>query len=138
MFDTTLSSMTLLGTALALILFICSTHSQQCQCAGGDRSEWDSRWTLRGPLGHGLLPGYALRPASNWCLAISYSSLSHHLMDLVGNATEYSPEYIAYGLDTASHGNCVSEDCLTINIIRSRGSGEDLPILVSSQKYRLG
>lgn len=47
------------------------------------------------------------------------------------NATEYGPECIGYGLDTESQGNYVSEDCLTINVVRSRGSGEGLPVLVS-------
>lgn len=46
------------------------------------------------------------------------------------NATEYGPECIGYGLDTESQGNYVSEDCLTINVVRSRGSGEGLPVVV--------
>lgn len=47
------------------------------------------------------------------------------------NATEYGPECIGYGLDTESQGNYVSEDCLTINVVRSRGSGEGLPVVVN-------
>lgn len=46
------------------------------------------------------------------------------------NATEYSPECIGYGMDTWSQGNYVSEDCLTLNVVRTRGSGEKLPVLV--------
>lgn len=50
------------------------------------------------------------------------------------NATEYGPECIGYGLDTESQGNYVSEDCLTINVVRSRGSGQSLPVVVSSAR----
>lgn len=48
------------------------------------------------------------------------------------NATEYSPQCIGYGMDTWSQGNYVSEDCLTLNVIRTSGaSSEDkLPVLV--------
>jgi triacylglycerol lipase len=46
------------------------------------------------------------------------------------NATEYGPECFGYGLDTESQGNYVSEDCLTLNVVRSRGSGDKLPVLV--------
>lgn len=46
------------------------------------------------------------------------------------NATEYSPQCIGYGMDTWSQGNYVSEDCLTLNVIRSTGSGNGLPVLV--------
>lgn len=45
------------------------------------------------------------------------------------NATEYGPECIGYGLDTESQGNYVSEDCLTINVVRSHGSGDNLPVV---------
>ncbi|KAJ5733852.1 hypothetical protein N7493_002638 [Penicillium malachiteum] len=34
------------------------------------------------------------------------------------NATEYSPECIGYGSDTWVLGNIISEDCLTINVVR--------------------
>jgi len=33
-------------------------------------------------------------------------------------------------LDTESQGNYVSEDCLTINVVRSHGSGDNLPVVV--------
>ncbi|KAK5175894.1 uncharacterized protein LTR77_001034 [Saxophila tyrrhenica] len=46
------------------------------------------------------------------------------------NATEYGPECFGYGRDTWSQGNYVSEDCLTLNVVRSRGSGDRLPVLV--------
>jgi carboxylesterase type B len=46
------------------------------------------------------------------------------------NATEYSPECIGYGKDTWSQGNYVSEDCLTLNVIKPAGSCEKLPVLV--------
>lgn len=46
------------------------------------------------------------------------------------NATEYSPQCIGYGMDTWSQGNYISEDCLTLNVIRSTGSGNGLPVLV--------
>lgn len=46
------------------------------------------------------------------------------------NATEFGPECIGYGLDTESQGNYVSEDCLTVNVVRSRGSGNNLPVVV--------
>ncbi|KAK3115737.1 hypothetical protein LTR53_004608, partial [Teratosphaeriaceae sp. CCFEE 6253] len=45
------------------------------------------------------------------------------------NATEYGPECIGYGLDTESQGNYVSEDCLTLNVVRSRGSSDSLPVV---------
>lgn len=45
------------------------------------------------------------------------------------NATEYSPQCIGYGMDTWSQGNYVSEDCLTLNVIRSTGSGQGLPVV---------
>ncbi|KAF2769967.1 alpha/beta-hydrolase [Teratosphaeria nubilosa] len=48
----------------------------------------------------------------------------------VRNATQYGPECIGYGLDTESQGNYVSEDCLTLNVICSRGAGDKLPVLV--------
>jgi carboxylesterase type B len=47
------------------------------------------------------------------------------------NATQYGYECFGYGLDTESQGNYVSEDCLTLNVVRSRGSGDNLPVLVS-------
>ena len=48
------------------------------------------------------------------------------------NATEYSPQCIGYGMDTWSQGNYVSEDCLTLNVIRTGGTseGEKLPVMV--------
>ncbi|KAK6000930.1 hypothetical protein QM012_003013 [Aureobasidium pullulans] len=46
------------------------------------------------------------------------------------NATQYSPECIGYGRDTWSQGNYVSEDCLTLNVIKPAGSCESLPVLV--------
>ncbi|KAG9856319.1 carboxylesterase family protein, partial [Aureobasidium melanogenum] len=46
------------------------------------------------------------------------------------NATQYSPECIGYGRDTWSQGNYVSEDCLTLNVIKPAGSCQGLPVLV--------
>jgi len=48
------------------------------------------------------------------------------------NATEYSPQCIGYGMDTWSQGNYVSEDCLTLNVVRTAGAseGDKLPVLV--------
>lgn len=50
------------------------------------------------------------------------------------NATEYSPECIGYGSDTWLLGNIVSEDCLTLNVIRPAGVDTDadtkLPVLL--------
>ena len=46
------------------------------------------------------------------------------------NATGYGPGCIGYGLDTDSQRDYVSEDCLTINVVRSRGSGEGFPVVV--------
>lgn len=48
------------------------------------------------------------------------------------NATEFGYQCIGYGRDTWSQGNYVSEDCLTLNVVKSRGSGEGLPVLVSN------
>ncbi|POM57384.1 Triacylglycerol Lipase, partial [Phytophthora palmivora] len=46
------------------------------------------------------------------------------------NATEYSPECYGYGSDQWVLGNVVSEDCLTINVVRPSGvsKGADLPV----------
>jgi carboxylesterase type B len=46
------------------------------------------------------------------------------------NATAYSPECIGYGSDTWVLGNYVSEDCLTVNVIRPEGvaPGANLPV----------
>ncbi|KAF2169199.1 hypothetical protein M409DRAFT_64945 [Zasmidium cellare ATCC 36951] len=46
------------------------------------------------------------------------------------NATEYGYECIGYGRDTWSQGNYVSEDCLTLNVVRPKDAGEGLPVLV--------
>ncbi|KAK8016798.1 carboxylesterase family protein [Apiospora rasikravindrae] len=45
--------------------------------------------------------------------------------DGLRNATEYSPQCFGYGSDTWVLGNYVSEDCLTINVIRPHGVGKD-------------
>jgi len=44
------------------------------------------------------------------------------------NATEYSPQCIGYGADTWVLGNYVSEDCLTLNIVRPHGNHQNLPV----------
>ncbi|KAK9777706.1 putative Carboxylic ester hydrolase [Seiridium cardinale] len=46
------------------------------------------------------------------------------------NATAYSPECYGYGGDTWILGNIISEDCLTLNVIRPSGINEtaDLPV----------
>jgi len=46
------------------------------------------------------------------------------------NATEYSPQCIGYGMDTWSQGNYVSEDCLTLNVVRTADDRDKLPVLV--------
>lgn len=48
------------------------------------------------------------------------------------SATEFGHMCIGYGSDTSSLGNPVSEDCLTINIVRPAGTspGDDLPVAV--------
>ncbi|OLN85767.1 Lipase 4-like protein 3 [Colletotrichum chlorophyti] len=48
------------------------------------------------------------------------------------NATEYSPQCFGYGSDTWVLGNYVSEDCLTINVVRPSGVAADakLPVAV--------
>lgn len=48
------------------------------------------------------------------------------------NATEYSPQCFGYGSDTWILGNYVSEDCLTINVVRPHGLSPDaqLPVAV--------
>ncbi|KAH6668380.1 triacylglycerol lipase [Halenospora varia] len=45
------------------------------------------------------------------------------------NATEYSPECIGYGSDQWVIGNIISEDCLTLNVIRPRNAS-NLPVAV--------
>ncbi|KAE9045073.1 hypothetical protein PR003_g11229 [Phytophthora rubi] len=48
----------------------------------------------------------------------------------VKNATEYSPECYGYGSDQWVLGNVISEDCLTINVVRPSNvsEGGDLPV----------
>ncbi|WYZ39067.1 hypothetical protein EsH8_III_000981 [Colletotrichum jinshuiense] len=48
------------------------------------------------------------------------------------NATEYSPLCFGYGSDTWVLGNDVSEDCLTVNVVRPHGVAPDakLPVAV--------
>lgn len=48
------------------------------------------------------------------------------------NATEYQPECIGYGSDQWVLGNRVSEDCLSVNVIRPAGvdSSKKLPVAV--------
>lgn len=50
--------------------------------------------------------------------------------DKVQTATEYSLMCIGYGSDTQNLGNPVSEDCLTINVVRPAGvkPGDNLPV----------
>lgn len=47
------------------------------------------------------------------------------------NATEYSPECIGYGSDDWVLGNIVSEDCLTLNVVRPSNveAGANLPVI---------
>ncbi|GKT51246.1 lipase 1 [Colletotrichum spaethianum] len=47
------------------------------------------------------------------------------------NATEYSPLCFGYGSDTWVLGNHVSEDCLTINVVRPRGVAADAKLPVA-------
>lgn len=46
------------------------------------------------------------------------------------SATEYGLMCIGYGSDTANLGNPISEDCLTLNVVRPAGveAGDDLPV----------
>jgi carboxylesterase type B len=50
----------------------------------------------------------------------------------IRNATKYSPSCIGYGSDTWVLGNHVSEDCLSINVVRPAGlpEGAKLPVAV--------
>lgn len=45
-------------------------------------------------------------------------------------ATEYGWMCVGYGSDTSNLGNPVSEDCLTLNVVRPKGvkAGDDLPV----------
>ncbi|EFQ26822.1 carboxylesterase [Colletotrichum graminicola] len=47
------------------------------------------------------------------------------------NATEYSPLCFGYGSDTWVLGNHVSEDCLTINVVRPHGVAADAKLPVA-------
>ncbi|CZT06846.1 related to triacylglycerol lipase V precursor [Rhynchosporium graminicola] len=44
------------------------------------------------------------------------------------NATEYSPQCMGYGSDTWVLGNYISEDCLTLNVVRPSGAVQNLPV----------
>jgi carboxylesterase type B len=46
------------------------------------------------------------------------------------NATEYSYECIGYGSDQWVLGNHISEDCLTLNVVRPSGVSGSLPVAV--------
>ncbi|EGZ15179.1 hypothetical protein PHYSODRAFT_333452 [Phytophthora sojae] len=46
------------------------------------------------------------------------------------NATEYSPECYGYGSDQWVLGNVISEDCLTINVVRPSGISADAKLPV--------
>ncbi|KAK8071345.1 hypothetical protein PG997_011548 [Apiospora hydei] len=48
------------------------------------------------------------------------------------DAKAYGPMCIGYGSDTMNNGNWVSEDCLTINVVRPAGvkEGDNLPVTV--------
>ncbi|POM75165.1 Triacylglycerol Lipase [Phytophthora palmivora] len=48
----------------------------------------------------------------------------------VKNATEYSPECYGYGSDQWVLGNIISEDCLTINVVRPSGIAYDAKLPV--------
>ena len=43
------------------------------------------------------------------------------------NATEYSPQCMGYGSDQWVLGNIISEDCLTLNVVRPTGA-QNLPV----------
>lgn len=43
------------------------------------------------------------------------------------NTTEYSPQCMGYGSDTWILGNYISEDCLTLNVVRPAGA-QNLPV----------
>jgi carboxylesterase type B len=49
----------------------------------------------------------------------------------IKNATQYGPECIGYGSDTWVLGNNISEDCLTLNVVRPSGiaNASGLPVL---------
>lgn len=51
------------------------------------------------------------------------------------NATQYSPECYGYGSDDWVYGNLLSEDCLTINVIRPSGLSEDAKLPVGVWIY---
>jgi acetylcholinesterase len=48
------------------------------------------------------------------------------------DATEYGNICFGYGADTAALSNPISEDCLTLNIVRPAGTqpGDDLPVAI--------
>lgn len=48
----------------------------------------------------------------------------------IKNATEYGPECYGYGRDTWSLGNIVSEDCLSLNVVRPSYFEGTLPVAV--------
>lgn len=56
----------------------------------------------------------------------------NHSFDRVRNATQYGPECIGYGFDQWILGNYVSEDCLTVNVVRPEGISDkdSLPVAV--------
>lgn len=65
-------------------------------------------------------------------LRLSPPQALNETWDSPRNATEYSPQCIGYGSDTWVLGNYVSEDCLTLNVVRPHGVSADaqLPVAV--------
>ncbi|EXM14738.1 triacylglycerol lipase [Fusarium oxysporum f. sp. vasinfectum 25433] len=73
---------------------------------------------------------YAKAPVNDLRLRVPQSLNS--TWTSIRNATKYSPSCIGYGSDTWVLGNHVSEDCLTINVVRPAGlpEGAKLPVAV--------
>ncbi|GMF56729.1 unnamed protein product [Phytophthora fragariaefolia] len=60
----------------------------------------------------------------------AFATRSRSILHGPKNATEYSPECYGYGSDQWVLGNVISEDCLTINVVRPSGIsvGANLPV----------
>jgi carboxylesterase type B len=55
----------------------------------------------------------------------------------VRNATQYSHECIGYGSDQWTLGNYISEDCLTLNVVRPAGISSNAALPVVACKLTL-
>ncbi|KAM5528402.1 carboxylesterase [Fusarium oxysporum f. sp. phaseoli] len=102
----------------------CSPHCRLIQ--------WHLQRHLRSALSPRPLPWHACAKAPVNDLRLRVSQSLNSPWTGIRNATKYSPSCIGYDSDTWVLGNHVSEDCLSINVVRPAGlpEGAKLPVAV--------